>query len=53
MGHQVSLRMAFESARHRLSIVRTIAARIGADVELGDAAPHSLEVTVTPKRTCP
>jgi two-component system OmpR family sensor kinase len=30
-----------------LSIVRNIAARIGADVELGDAAPYGLVVTVT------
>ncbi|SAL47065.1 ATP-binding protein [Caballeronia humi] len=30
-----------------LSIVRSIAARIGAEVELGDAAPHGLQVTVT------
>jgi two-component system OmpR family sensor kinase len=30
-----------------LSIVRNIATRIGADVELGDATPHGLLVTVT------
>jgi two-component system, OmpR family, sensor kinase len=30
-----------------LSIVRSIAARIGAEVELGDATPHGLQVTVT------